>query len=114
MSKFEVVEADIDENTITLDAGDYFKKGGSIELGEEFILQRAKQHKLSIPKNIAEELDGFNPNEGETKIELLIVGYYKSFLSDELMSFCLDDNGLNLCAFYLAGKALGVELVEVE
>ncbi|MDG6126432.1 hypothetical protein [Lactococcus formosensis] len=72
-----------------------------------------KQPKLSIPKKIAEELDGFNPNECETKIELLIVGYYKSFLSDELMSFCLANNGLNLCAFYLAGKALGVELVEV-
>ncbi|XHB95544.1 hypothetical protein AAFF39_00535 [Lactococcus garvieae] len=56
MSKFEVVEADIDENTITLDAGDYFKKGGSIELGEEFILQRAKQHKLTIPKKIADSI----------------------------------------------------------
>ena len=77
-------------------------------------LEESDRLKLSIPKKVAEELDGFNPNEGETKIELLIVGYYKSFLSDELMSFCLADNGLNLCAFYLAGKALGVELVEVE
>lgn len=80
---------------------------------EDWEYKFIKQPKLSIPKKIAEELDGFNPNEGETKIELLIVGYYKSFLSDELMSYCLANNGLNLCAFYLASKALGVELVEV-
>ena len=90
--------------------------GKFYDLEEELIkkVEVANQPKLSIPKKIAEELDGFNPNECETKIELLIVGYYKSFLSDELMSFCLANNGLNLCAFYLAGKALGVELVEVE
>ncbi len=68
---------------------------------------------LTIPKSIADELDGFNPNEGETKIAVLIEGYNECFISDELMQFCLVDNNLNLCALYLAGKALGVDLVKV-
>lgn len=68
---------------------------------------------LTIPKSIADELDGFNPNEGETKIAVLIEGYNECFISDELMEFCLVDNNLNLCALYLAGKALGVDLVKV-
>ncbi|MDG4970025.1 hypothetical protein [Lactococcus lactis] len=68
---------------------------------------------LTIPKIIADELDGFNPNEGETKIAVLIEGYNECFISDELMQFCLVDNNLNLCVLYLAGKALGVDLVRV-
>ena len=68
---------------------------------------------LTIPKSIADELDGFNPNEGETKIAVLIEGYNECFISDELMQFCLVDNNLNLCALYLAGKALGVDLLKV-
>lgn len=74
---------------------------------------KRKQPQLTIPQSIADELDGFNPNEGKTEIEVLFEGYYNLFLSDELMSFCLTDNGLNLCAFYLAGKALGVDVVKV-
>ncbi|MCT1179531.1 hypothetical protein [Lactococcus lactis] len=68
---------------------------------------------LTIPKSIADELDGFNPDKGETKIAVLIEGYNECFISDELMQFCLVDNNLNLCALYLAGKALGVDLVKV-
>lgn len=71
------------------------------------------QPQLTIPKSIADELEGFNPNEGETKIAVLIEGYNECFISDELMQFCLVDNNLNLCALYLAGKALGVDLVKV-
>ena len=72
----------------------------------------AKRPSLTIPKSIADELEGFNPNEGETKIAVLIEGYNECFISDELMQFCLVDNNLNLCALYLAGKAIGVDLVK--
>lgn len=71
------------------------------------------QPQLTLPKCVADELDGFNPNDGETKIAVLIEGYNECFISDELMQFCLVDNNLNLCALYLAGKALGVDLVKV-
>lgn len=79
-------------------------------------LSQQTQHserQLTISKSIADELDGFNPDKGETKIAVLIEGYNECFISDELMQFCLVDNNLNLCAFYLAGKALGVDLVKV-
>lgn len=52
MIKFEVVEADSKENTITLDAGDYFNKGYVIELGEELFLPEAKPN---FPINKYEE-----------------------------------------------------------
>ena len=71
------------------------------------------QAQLTIPKSIADELDGFNPDKGETKIAVLIEGYNECFISDKLMQFCLIDNNLNLCALYLTGKALGVDLVKV-
>ncbi|MCT1186427.1 hypothetical protein EFL96_11605 [Lactococcus lactis] len=85
---------------------------------EEMMKQDANRYRdmrktLTIPKSIADELDGFNPDKGETKIAVLIEGYNECFISDELMQFCLVDNNLNLCAFYLAGKALGVDLVKV-
>ena len=87
-------------------------------IDEEMIKVKAKKYdmlrkSLTIPKSIADELDGFNPNDGETKIAVLIEGYNECFISDELMQFCLVDNNLNLCALYLAGKALGVDLVKV-
>ena len=80
---------------------------------EETAIKYVKYSQLTIPKSIADELDGFDPNEGETKIAVLIEGYNECFISDELMEFCLVDNNLNLCALYLAGKALGVDLVKV-
>ncbi|MFK4956696.1 hypothetical protein ACI1TR_01420 [Lactococcus garvieae] len=52
MIKFEVVEADSIENTITLDAGDYFSKGYVIELGEGLFLPEPKPN---FPINKYEE-----------------------------------------------------------
>ncbi|MFK4941216.1 hypothetical protein [Lactococcus petauri] len=52
MIKFEVVEADVIENTITLDAGDYFKNGQIITLNEKMILLESKP---DIPINKYEE-----------------------------------------------------------
>lgn len=52
MIKFEVVEADSKENTITLDAGDYFSKGYVIELGEGLFLPEPKPN---FPINKYEE-----------------------------------------------------------
>lgn len=75
--------------------------------------EKRNQPQLTILKSIADELDGFNPNNGETKIAVLIEGYNECLVSDELMQFCLVDNNLNLCALYLASKAFGVDLVKV-
>jgi len=80
---------------------------------EETAIKYVKSSQLTIPQSIADELDGLNPDKGENKIELLFEGYNNSFLSPELMWVCLKNNNLNLCALYLAGKALGVDLVKV-
>ncbi|MFK4878380.1 hypothetical protein ACI1UB_04990 [Lactococcus petauri] len=188
MIKFEVVEADSKENTITLDAGDYFNKGYVIELGEELFLPEAKpnfpinkyeedlakaseilnkanlpklldialnaiddaimdidmeaeqewhakitlesslieiaehienQPKLSIPKKIAELI-----NTGDT--EYIRWSFADDFIPGNDFVGTGDDwrdhenyeaeivRRKALVSAYLAGKALGVELVEVE
>ncbi|MCT1181578.1 hypothetical protein [Lactococcus lactis] len=87
------------------------------------------QPQLTIPKSIADELDEI-PNEAKEYVRVNDFGEY-SVLDDfvelrefyeadeddifpkfmELKDFVKDN--LNLCAFYLAGKALGVDLVKV-
>ena len=62
------------------------------------------QPKLSIPKNIAEELEEYDAGEK---------GNYSLFgLSAEAREFYLTHN--NIVTIYFASKALGVDLVEVE
>lgn len=68
----------------------------------------ANQTKLSIPKKIAEELD--------TILKEYPGWIYEGFhrlASRSLMMWCENNSGFNNCVAYLAGKALGVELVEV-
>ncbi|WP_285005077.1 hypothetical protein [Lactococcus formosensis] len=176
MIKFEVVEADSKENTITLDAGDYFSKGYVIELGEGMFLPQPKPNfpinkyeedlakaseilnkahlpkiidiavnaiddaimdidmeaeqewhakitlesslidiaehienhpKLSIPKKIAEELDKLEFDWDMMVFQNISEGDYQ-----ELFDF-IDRGNSPIIMTYLAGKALGVELVEV-
>lgn len=189
MIKFEVVEADSKENTITLDAGDYFNKGYVIELGEELFLPEAKpnfpinkyeedlvkaseilnkanlpklldialnaiddaimdidmeaeqewhakitlesslieiaeqienQPKLSIPKKIAELLDiGYACEGDEERDHSWLIHNMDDFTSpesyDEFYNWLEDsEDNYSLAIAYLAGKALGVELVNIE
>ena len=101
---------------------------------EEMIKQDANRYRdmrkiLKIPKSIADELDEF-PNEAKEYVRVNDFGEY-SVLDDsvelrefyeakeddilpkfmELKDFVKDN--LNLCVAYLAGKALGVDLVKV-
>ena len=89
----------------------------------------ANQPQLTIPKNIADELDKI-PNEAKRYVQENGFDDY-SILDDfvELREFYEADedetfpgftglkefvkDNLNLCALYLAGKALGVDLVKV-
>lgn len=89
----------------------------------------AKQPQLTIPKSIADELDKI-PNEAKRYVQENDFDDY-SILDDfvELREFYEADedeafpgftglkefvkDNLNLCALYLVGKALGVELMKV-
>ncbi|MFQ6324309.1 hypothetical protein [Lactococcus garvieae] len=76
---------------------------------EDWEYKFIKQPKLSIPKKIAEELD--------TILKEYPGWIYEGFhrlASRSLMMWCENNSGFNNCVAYLAGKALGVELVEVE
>lgn len=68
----------------------------------------ANQPKLSIPKKIAEELDMILKEYPGWIYE----GFHR-LASRSLMMWCENNNGFNNCVAYLAGKALGVVLVEV-
>ena len=68
----------------------------------------ANQPKLSIPKKIAELLDTSNGDWGNVEIEELDYWIFPN-IPDGKESY-----RSALCEVYLAGKALGVELVEVE
>ncbi|WP_339011302.1 hypothetical protein VNN36_06265 [Lactococcus garvieae] len=93
--------------------GEYEKgKCHGLELAEDKIKELAKredQPKLSIPRKIAEELDKELKNS-EDKLYTFNKCYEDMTLPDNLL---LHKNYALICA-YLAGKALGVELVEVE
>jgi|GEM_PF-3639906 len=68
-----------------------------------------EQPKLSIPKKIAEELEEELKNS-EDKLYTFNKCYEDMMLPDKLL---LHKNYAIICA-YLAGKALGVELVSIE
>lgn len=69
---------------------------------------------LTIPKSIADMLDAeLNPLERESMLETFVLGINYLVLSDELMKFVLTGNNYHVISAYLAGKALGVDLVKV-
>lgn len=79
---------------------------------EEITKQEAKKYrenKLSIPKKIAEELEE-ELKDSDDKLYTFNKCYEDMTLPNALL---LHKNYAIICA-YLAGKALGVELVEVE
>lgn len=72
------------------------------------------QFKFTIPKSIADMLDAeLNPLERESMLETFVLGINYLVLSDELMKFVLTGNNYHIISAYLAGKALGVDLVKV-
>ncbi|WP_285117786.1 hypothetical protein [Lactococcus petauri] len=71
------------------------------------------QPKLSIPKKIAEMLDQEIVADDITKFAMFHEGFERLWLSDDLTKYCVDYKNYALASVYLAGKALGVELVEV-
>lgn len=73
-----------------------------------------EQPKLSIPKKIAEMLDQEIVADDITKFAMFHEGFERLWLSDDLTKYCMDYKNYALASAYLAGKALGVELVVVE
>lgn len=74
----------------------------------------ANQPSLTIPKSIADMLyEELNPLKRESMIETFVLGTNYLVLSDELMKFVLTGNNYHVISAYLAGKALGVDLVKV-
>lgn len=74
----------------------------------------SNQPQLTIPKSIAEMLDEeLNPLERESMLETFVDGVNYLVLSNELMNFVLTGNNYHVISAYLAGKALGVDLVKV-
>lgn len=86
---------------------------------EEMIKQDANRYRdmrkiLTIPKSIADMLyEELNPLERESMLETFVLGINYLVLSDELMKFVLTGNNYHVISAYLAGKALGVDLVKV-
>ena len=82
----------------------------------DIIQQNGKriQPQLMIPKSIADMLyEELNPLQRETMIETFVLGVNYLVLSDELMKFVTTGNNYHIICAYLAGKALGVDLVKV-
>lgn len=69
-----------------------------------------EQPKLSIPKKIGEELE----RVAVTNWEIWEFFIYAEEFSNELKNWLDDNTNSKIAIAYLAGKALGVELVEVE
>lgn len=77
-------------------------------------VKRANQPQLTIPKSVADMLyEELNPLERESMLEAFVLGINYLVLSDELMKFVLTGNNYHVISAYLAGKALGVDLVKV-
>ena len=72
------------------------------------------RNQLTISKSIADMLyEELNPLQRETMIETFVLGVNYLVLSDELMKFVTTGNNYHIICAYLAGKALGVDLVKV-
>ncbi|MDM7537517.1 hypothetical protein QUD55_08530 [Lactococcus lactis] len=86
---------------------------GELEDKYDITFQRV-QPQLTIPKSVADMLyEELNPLERESMLEAFVLGINYLVLSDELMKFVLTGNNYHVISAYLAGKALGVELVKV-
>ncbi|WP_282799254.1 hypothetical protein [Lactococcus lactis] len=81
---------------------------------EDYEYKFIKQPQLTIPQSIADELEEeLNPLNRESMIETFVLGVNYLVLSDELMKFVITGDNYHIICVYLAGKALGVDLVKV-
>ena len=85
---------------------------------EEMIKQDANMYRdmrkiLTIPKSIAEMLDKEIAADAVTKFAMFHEGFERFWLSYELQMYCAKKKDYALVSAYLAGKALGVDLVKV-
>ncbi|ARE01446.1 hypothetical protein [Lactococcus lactis] len=81
---------------------------------EETAVKYVKSSQLTIPKSIADMLyEELNPLKRESMIETFVLGVNYLVLSDELMKFVITGDNYHIICAYLAGKALGVDLVKV-
>ena len=71
------------------------------------------QPQLTIPKSIAEMLDKEIAADAVTKFAMFHEGFERFWLSYELQMYCAKKKDYALVSAYLAGKALGVDLVKV-
>ena len=72
-----------------------------------------RQPRLTIPKSIAEMIDKDIKADAVTKFAMFHEGFERLWLSDELEMYCANKKNYALASAYLAGKALGVDLVKV-
>ncbi|MDT2919451.1 hypothetical protein P7H90_09170 [Lactococcus lactis] len=73
----------------------------------------ANQPQLTIPKSIAEMIDKEIMADAVTKFAMFHEGFERFWLSYELQMYCAKKKDYALVSAYLAGKALGVDLVKV-
>lgn len=113
----EIKEAELSYKMNDRRCGDYIAgtlKGLEIALEHVENVDKPKQPKLSIPKNIAEMLDQEIVADDITKFAMFHEWFERLWLSDDLTKYCVDYKNYALASAYLAGKALGVELVSIE
>ena len=80
---------------------------------EETAIKYVKSSQLTISKSIAEMIDKEIMADAVTKFAMFHEGFERLWLSDELQMYCAKKENYALASAYLAGKALGVDLVKV-
>ena len=81
---------------------------------EETAIKYVKSAQLTIPQSIADMLyEELNPLKRESMIETFVLGVNYLVLSDELMKLVITGDNYHIICAYLAGKAIGVDLVKV-
>ncbi|MDT2867138.1 hypothetical protein [Lactococcus lactis] len=80
---------------------------------EDVIKYFNNKPQLTIPKSIAEMIDKEIMADAVTKFAMFHEGFERFWLSYELQMYCAKKKDYALVSAYLAGKALGVDLVKV-
>ena len=80
---------------------------------EETAIKYVKSSQLTISKSIAEMIDKEIMADAVTKFAMFHECFERLWLSDELQMYCAKKENYALASAYLAGKALGVDLVKV-
>ncbi len=85
-----------------------------IEVNRKAFMQILSLSSLTIPQSIADELDGYFKYKNPFEAILRDYSVRSNDVIEELRDY-LDflHSNLELCIIYLAGKALGVDLVKV-